>query len=227
MTPDQYVVAMRADGIPAPQDSGLWYIQRQDLGALFATRQPLDVYLRAIGAFTDFPTLPHVLTSLNRWTEATLHQGHGESVMSDDPKELRKHLPVVLRAHGRVLVSGLGLGCVVRGLLANERVEHIDVIEIDADVLSMMAPAFASQPRVQIHQGDALTYRWPRGTRWDFAWHDIWSEDTSLPILHSQLFARYQHLAPWQGAWGMPRWIFRLWPWPLLNNAPEKRRLAL
>jgi hypothetical protein len=36
--------------------------------------------------------------------------------MNDFPQELKKHLDFVLRARGRVLVTGLGLGCVVRGL---------------------------------------------------------------------------------------------------------------
>jgi hypothetical protein len=50
-----------------------------------------------------------------------------EVVMEDSPRELRRHLPIWMHAHGRVLVTGLGLGCVVRGLLASPHVEYIDV----------------------------------------------------------------------------------------------------
>jgi hypothetical protein len=132
--------------------------------------------------------------------------------MSDDPTELRKHLAIVRVASGRVLVSGLGLGCVVRGLLANQAVKQVDVVEIDADVLRMVGPTFAGEPRVTIHHGDALTYDWPAGTRWNFAWHDVWSEHEPLAILHAHLLRRYRPLVARQGAWQFPRWGKRLLP---------------
>jgi spermidine synthase len=50
--------------------------------------------------------------------------------MEDTLSELRRHTPIFMRAKGRLLVTGLGLG-VVRGLLAKPEVEHIDVVEID------------------------------------------------------------------------------------------------
>lgn len=65
----------------------------------------------------------------------------------------------------RARVTGLGRGCVVRGLLARPQVEHIDVVEIDVGVLDMVGPSFAGEPRLMIHQGDALTYTWPQGAR--------------------------------------------------------------
>lgn len=214
------IAAMRATAIPAPQDRGPWYIQRQDFRDVGAH---VAAYARRLGAFDEYSEIPHVLTSLCRWTEATLHRGAGEAVMSDDPRELRKHLPVVLAAHGRVLITGLGLGCVVRGLLARPQVEHIDVVELDADVLAMVGPSFAGEPRVTIHEGDALTYAWPEGQRWDVAWHDIWSESPSTQVLHAHLLERYRRLAGRQGAWNFPRWLKRRWPWPLLGAGAERR----
>lgn len=150
------------------------------------------------------------MTSLCCWTDSTIHLGYGVAVMSDDPKELRKHFPILRAAHGRVLVSGLGLGCVVRGLLAIPAVTHVDVVEIDRDVLAMMLPTFPPCSRLTIHCGNALTFPWPRGTRWDFAWHDVWGEDPSTQVLHAQLLVRYRRMVGRQGAWGMPRWGRRL-----------------
>lgn len=219
--------AMRADGITAPQERGLWYIQRQDLTAAFKSHPKLDTYLRDIGKFHEYPELPHVMTSLCRWTDATLHLGQGEAVMSDDPKELRKHLPVVLAASGRVLVTGLGLGCVLRGLLARPQVEHVDVVEISEDVLAMVSATVADESRVTIHHGDALSIRWPAGTRWDYAWHDVWGETPDTQVLHAQLLLRYRRQAIRQGAWGFPRWMKRRWSEPLLGaSAAPERRLA-
>lgn len=127
-----------------------------------------------------------------------------EIVMEDSRRELARHLPAWRHAHGRVLVSGLGLGCVVRGLLASPRVEHIDVVELDADILSLIAPEFASNERVALHHGDAtqLALEGP----WDFAWHDICdSSETHIQVLHAKLFVQFQARARRQGAWMFPR----------------------
>ena len=207
------IAAMRASAITAPQDRGVWYIERREIPPV----------TRHLGAFTWYPQVEPVMTSLCRWTDATVHLGHGEAVMSDDPRELRRHLPVVLAASGRVLVTGLGLGCVVRGLLARPAVTHVDVVEIDADVLAMVAPSFVGEPRVTLHHGDALTYDWPRGTRWDYGWHDVWSEDPDTQVIHAHLLRQYRGLVARQGAWGFTRWMKRLWPWPLLGAGAERR----
>lgn len=164
------------------------------------------------------------LTALMRRTEATVHMPHGESVMSDEPRELRRHLPIVLHAHGRVLVTGLGLGCVVRGLVANERVEHVDVLEVDWDVIALVGPSLMGVPKVTLHQGDARTHEWPEGTRWDYAWHDLWCEHGSLDLLHAEVLARYDGMAGWQGAWQLPREVKRCWPRPLLGQASRWQR---
>jgi hypothetical protein len=217
------IAAMRADGIVAPQERGLWSIQRQDFAEALSGHQgngpKLLEWWKTYGAFDRYPDLPLVMTSLNRWTDATLHLGRGEAVMSDDPKELRKHLPVVLEARGRVLVTGLGLGCVVRGLLARPQVEHVDVVEVDAGVLEMVGPSFAGDPRVALHHADAITMAWPAGTRWDYAWHDVWGDSPGTQVLHAHLLDRYEPWTGRQGAWGFPRWMKRRWPVPLMGAA--------
>jgi hypothetical protein len=216
MRPSDAIAAMRADLVPAPQDRGVWHIRR---------RPVLPPFVCA-GGFEAFPAIPPVVTLLLRWTDGTRQAADATVVMSDEPRELRRHLPVVLTAAGRVLVTGLGLGCVVRGLLANPAVTHIDVIEISEDVLAMVGPSFADEPRVAIHQGDALRHRWPRGARWDVAWHDVWGEAPHTHHLHARLLARYQPRAQRQGAWGLPRWVKRRWPWPLLGAGVRRRSPA-
>jgi hypothetical protein len=218
------IAAMRAADVPAPQERGLWYIQRQSFDYLKRHPALRAWHLREYG-FAAYPDHPLVTTSLCRWTDATLDKGHGECVMSDDPRELRRHLPVVLAARGRVLVTGLGLGCVLRGLLRRPAVTHIDVIELDAGVLEMVAPSFAGESRLTIHQGDALTHRWPAGVRWDFIWHDVWNDKPDTQIIHAQLLKRYRGLGMHHGAWGFPRWMKRRWPTPLLG-APRKAVLV-
>jgi hypothetical protein len=203
----ELVAAMRATDLPAPQERGLWYIARETA----VLPGPLqDWYQREYG-YDAYPEHPAASTTLCRWTDATIHTTRGECVMSDDPRELRRHLPIVLAATGRVLITGLGLGCVVRGLLARGRVQHVDVVELDAGVLEMVGPSFQGERRVTLHHGDALAINWPPGTRWDFAWHDVWNDRPETQVLHAQLLVRYRDRAERQGAWGFPREVKRLW----------------
>lgn len=145
-------------------------------------------------------------TVLARHTMATLHLEMGEVVMEDSRRELSRHLPIMLHAKGRVLVSGLGLGCVVRGLLANPEVSHITVVEIDGHIIRAVWHEFMPATKCLLLQGDAFEMNWPPGTRFDYAWHDIWHEETHEALLHGKLMVRYMDLCSMQGARGMPRW---------------------
>lgn len=181
---------------------GLWTIERVE------SKDGRELAQRGADGLWEWVGWPS-MTLLYRATEATLHQEHGEVVMEDSRRELRRHLPIWLAARGRVLVSGLGLGCVVRGLLASPAVEHIDVVEIDADILRALGPEFASSPRVALHHADALTWEPPAGARWDCAWHDIWCEGSGLQLLHAELLVRYADRVRRQGAWMFPRFVKR------------------
>lgn len=153
-------------------------------------------------------------TRLSRLTEATLGSPPGECVMDDCAPELRRHLPIWLAARGRVLVTGLGLGCVVRGLLASPAVAQVEVVEIDSNVIELVWPEFEAEPRVALRQGDALSLDWPSDHTWDYAWHDIWADPddettADLDRLHQALLLRYRDRCPRQGAWQLPRLVKR------------------
>lgn len=150
------------------------------------------------------------------------HGWGGHIVMEDSPRELRKHLPILIHGRGRILKTGLGLGCVVRGLLSKPGVDHIDVIEIDPRIIRHVGPEFSDDPRVSIHLGDALTM--DLDGSWDFAWHDIYTEgNEGLQPLHAKLIARFSGRARQQGAWNFPTCVSKLLPWRLLG-APKTRR---
>lgn len=136
----------------------------------------------------------------------------GHLWMSDTPDEKRDHLPILRTARGwgaeRVLVNGLGLGMVVGGLLNNETVRHIDVVEIDPDVIALVglhyrAMAEAAGKTVTVHHGDAYTIRWPAGMTWDCAWHDVWKDLCTDNLKQmATLHRRYGRRVKWQGSWG-------------------------
>lgn len=214
MRPADLLHACRVPASVEPRRVGPWEIRRIDVASL--DNEFTRAFVRMTLAGYDSYTL------LFRDTLATLHEERGECVMEDSLVELRRHLPILLSARGRVLVSGLGLGCVVRGLLAKPEVEHVDVVEIDRHILALVGREFSTNPRVSLYHDDAERITWPAGTRWDFAWHDVWSETESLDVVHARLIARYHGMAARQGAWQLARVAKRRWPFPLVGG-PRRR----
>lgn len=188
--PADFLAAARVPATLAPQRFGLWEIERRWFPAGSAPA-------RHCGAEQQ--------TALRRLSWRSLHSDAGEIVMEDSRMELARHLPIFMAARGRVLISGLGLGCVLRGLLIKPEVEHVDVVELDPGILRVVGAEFRGHPRVTLHFGDALTVRWPRATAWDFAWHDVWVDGPGLDRLHTRLIGRYHRRCRHQGAWQMPR----------------------
>jgi hypothetical protein len=132
--------------------------------------------------------------------------------MSDTPDERRDHMKVCYVADReraeRVLVNGLGLGMVVAAFLAMESVSHVDVVEIDADVIALVGPHYEQMAAdvgktITIHHADAYTIQWPSGTAWDVAWHDIWRDLCTDNLAQmATLHRRYGRRTQWQGSWG-------------------------
>jgi hypothetical protein len=190
-------------------------LDTQHFGHWVIKRQPLPERYRADFPWTSFTILQHVVLP----NMGNLHLCDDDHlpldvVMEDSPRELRKHLPIWMNAKGRVFITGLGLGCVVRGLLASSAVTHVDVVEIDADILRIIDAEFVGNPRVALHRGDALTFRFPDEVRFDFAWHDLWMDegdgDNQLQTSHAKLIANYADRIPRQGAWAFPRFAKKL-----------------
>lgn len=97
----------------------------------------------------------------------------GYTVMDDSDVELARHLEAVNHAKGRVLKTGLGMGCFVRMCLTKPEVEHIAVVELDENIIKHFGAEFVGNDRVTIHHADAFEFPLSHGP-WDFAWHDIY-----------------------------------------------------
>jgi len=133
----------------------------------------------------------------------------GYTVMEDSDRELSRHLEAVRHARGRVLKTGLGLGCFVRMCLTKPEVERIDVVEINPEIAEHYGAQFAGNDRVVIHVADALEFPVTNGP-WNLAWHDIYCEaNEGLSHLHMKLIKRFAKVAERQGAWNLPRWAKR------------------
>ncbi|MFY9341202.1 MAG: hypothetical protein WAT39_01850 [Planctomycetota bacterium] len=203
----QVLAACRAEHIPE-RESGLWAVRRRVLDR--ATR-----WTSADNGRKPHRVEPGVYTFLVRATEGTLHLPlGGETVMNDSVHELRTHLRAMLRASGRVLVTGLGLGCCVRGMLALGRVDEVVVLEREAAVLHLVAGSFAGESRVRIVHAEAED--WLRANpdeHFDTAWHDVWTNreegEDHLAVKHSHLMKECLGRVREQGAWAFPKWLGR------------------
>lgn len=195
--------------------SGLWTVKKLPI----VGPEPFD--LKTIdGRRVLLP--PGVYTSLFCLTESTMLKG-GELVMHDFPGELNKHLHFMRQARGDVLITGLGLGCVARGCLANPRVDTVTVIEKSEDVLKLVAPYMPIKgsnlppalggPRLNIIHDDAVVWCRKNTQRFDCAWHDLWvpqEDDPHLQQLHMRMICALWETVEFQGAWEFPREFRRI-----------------
>jgi hypothetical protein len=194
------LAAMKADGVPAGW-SGLWYI----------TKSRISESTPNVRHGKSVIVPPGDYTFLYRLTDATLYNDPpGEVVMEDTPFELRTHLGFVMRAAGRVLVTGLGLGCVVRGLLANPAVEHVTCVENSQDVLKLVAAHMPTEC-LTIVEADALEWTAKNRESFDCAWHDLWTDraagEPHLDHWHAALLKNCHGTVRHQGAWAFDRQI--------------------
>lgn len=177
------------DKVTVPEGtSGPWAVQRFTVSAEDAKFGYLRAALKGRGAVPP-----------GTYTRLTFRGG---VVMSDTPDEMLDHLQPVRRAYGRCLITGLGLGMVLGAMLKRASVEHVTVVEIDRDVISLVAPHYSADPRVEIVHADAFSWRPPRGTRFNVAWHDIWPDicADNLPQM-TRLKRRFGSKCDWQGCW--------------------------
>jgi len=146
-------------------------------------------------AFHGRPVAPGDYTRL-------IQIGGYHPMMSDTPAEICDCLGFIVHASGRCLVNGLGLGVVLKALIAKPKVTHIDVVEIEQDIIDLVWPTYADGDRITLHHADAFTIQWPKGKRWHCAWHDIW-RDIATDNLEgiAKLKRKYGHRVDWQLAW--------------------------
>ena len=129
---------------------------------------------------------------------------NGTVIMSNTPAECIDFLYFVncYETKGNILINGLGLGVVLTALLAKPEVEHITVIEISEDVIKLVGPTFAEDPRVTIIHANAFTWKPPKGVRYNAVWHDVWDNicEDNLPEM-TKLHRKYGKRCNYQESW--------------------------
>lgn len=87
---------------------------------------------------------------------------NGVSWMSAEPNEISTLRPLAERAHGKVVMLGLGLGYYAFHALRNPQVESVTVVERDPEILSVfrqvLLPVFPRRDVLNLVHADAFSY---------------------------------------------------------------------
>jgi len=127
---------------------------------------------------------------------------HGTTVMSNTPDEIRDFMGFVYRAKGSILVNGLGLGVLLKALLARPEVTDVTVVEKSEDVIKLVAPTYTTDSRVTIIHADAFEYKPPKDKSYNAVWHDIWDYICGDNVDEmKKLHRKYGRKADYQASW--------------------------
>lgn len=103
----------------------------------------------------------------------------GNVWMTDSPLEVESYRGPVERAKGDCLVSGLGIGLLPT--LIKNKVESIDIVELNKDVIDLVYPQIRSA-RTRIVNDDIFHYLDTTDRKYDFIHIDIWG-DITAPVI--------------------------------------------
>lgn len=183
---DDLLAAMRVVGrTPAPASRGrarigLWRVDAAEAATALALQR------RVAPEVADHP-LPE--------GEYAVLLLDGAFSMCDAPFVLRNYVPFLESVAGDVLLTGLGLGCLVHGLLARPAVRSVTVLEWDEDVIALAGPA-VRHPRVRLLRADAFTWTPPPGVAFDAAMLDLDDEPRTVARLVDHHAAHVRALWP-------------------------------
>ena len=192
MRMNEYLDKYKVD-VP-PGTSGDWEVKRFTVNAEQAKLEALRAACNPQRADRSVP----------EGTYTQLLHG-GTVVMSDTPAEIREHNDLFYRAKGKVLITGLGLGVALNGVMMHPIVEHVTVIEQSQDVINLTGHHWKRRfgDRLQIIHDNALIWYPAANVGFDTIWHDIWDSICTdnleqMKFLHRRFGRRCYG---WQGSW--------------------------
>ena len=133
-----------------------------------------------------------------------LHHKSRGVIMSntrDELRDIRHYRAKIAEVSGSVLINGLGLGICVVEALKNPNITDITVIEIEQDVIDLIAPHIKDE-RLSIIHHDCFTYKPPKDKRYQVVWHDIWDNICGDNLKEmTKLHRKYSGRCDWQDSW--------------------------
>jgi hypothetical protein len=150
------------------------------------------------------PSPPGTYVSLRVMNDA----GQAQVMMSDFHYERSTCAEVVRRAHGDVLIAGLGVGMILHPIVKKQQVRSVTVVEKYQDVVDLISPTLPRNRKLSIVTDDIFRWQPPHDRRYDVIWFDIWPdiEACRLPEmgrLHRRFRAHLNDSNPrrWMESW--------------------------
>jgi hypothetical protein len=131
--------------------------------------------------------------------------GSSTCMMSDLSYERSTCLEVVERAHGDVLIAGLGLGMILHPILEKLEVERVTLVEKFPDVIALISPTLPTTSKLTIVTADIFEWTPPPSARFDVIWFDIWP-DVALSRL-AEMAELHRRFAPYLKAENPACWM--------------------
>ena len=130
------------------------------------TKDPLE---HRCGYFREPVTFPGIYEGVVPWM----------SVCPSEINSMRRHIE---KARGRVLVLGLGLGYYPYMISLKKEVEHIDIVELQPEIITIfrehLLPQFEEGDKMDLIEADAFSYVGAlTGGEYDFCFADIWENE--------------------------------------------------
>ena len=142
----------------------------------------------------------------------------GSVFMSDTPMERVTNAAFCKGAVGNVLVFGLGIGLILPPLQHSGRVTGITVVELNPDVIALVAPHYADLDKLKVVQGDAQTFK-PK-EKYDTVYFDIWPDISTKNLPQMQRLLR--RARPWLEASSHPQRFAACWMHPYLQHLKDQ-----
>lgn len=96
----------------------------------------------------------------------------GKIMMSETPMEHRTNREFIDKAHGDILIGGLGIGMIVMPIQNYAHVNSITILEINENVIDLVKPMLPLNDKVRVLCMDAFT--WKPDRKFDCIYMDIW-----------------------------------------------------
>lgn len=100
---------------------------------------------------------------------------NGECVMSDTNMEKNTNRKFCSKAHGDIIIGGLGIGMIIMAIQDKPEVKSITVIEKNQEVIDLVASQLDFNEKVYIICSDVFEWKPERGVKYDMAYMDIWN----------------------------------------------------
>jgi len=166
-----------------PETVGQYSIQVDWKGA----GETLDVVTQRMSLMLGYRATK-VLLPFNRRIHKLMKadaNGKKQLLMSDAPAEMFYQYEAERAAHGRVLMSGLGLGMYANMISHRKDIKEIVVVEIDPDVIKLVGKYLRYKgKKVKVVKADLWDYlRAGRGGHFDFIYIDIYYATSATEYL--------------------------------------------